>query len=155
LRPLLLVGVRAEAIRHSTMSRLILICLLLSAGAAGRHFKAPEEYDDSPLTKELLAEGLMRKPEGGHPTVACITRGLNQPPVVKECPVAPKFHEVSTGCYTLWHREGGMVQQGCMEMQDISLLTQCQKKACKVANQVMEMNFCCCLGDMCNEHFSA
>ncbi|GMR58398.1 hypothetical protein PMAYCL1PPCAC_28593, partial [Pristionchus mayeri] len=99
------------------MSRFPLLLFLLSSVALGRSFNG---LDDSPLTKEFLKAGLMHRSAEGLPTVTCLSRGLHQEPVLKECSVEARFDEVSAVCYTLWHKDGGMVQQGCLTKQDVS-----------------------------------
>ncbi|GMT04668.1 hypothetical protein PENTCL1PPCAC_26842, partial [Pristionchus entomophagus] len=145
-----------------TMSSSLFIFLLLISPSFSYYHRwnddgpKKEFIDDSPLTKELISEGLVRKPETGHPRVTCMHRTVNDPKGVtieKDCEVEPQHQMKSAGCFAMWDEEGFM-HQGCLIQQDHSFRGEkCQKNKCERSRSApMYDHFCCCYGDRCNAH---
>ncbi|GMT04086.1 hypothetical protein PENTCL1PPCAC_26260, partial [Pristionchus entomophagus] len=111
--------------------------------------------DDSPLTKQLIEEGFIRKPETGHPRVTCVIRNHKEPrgmAKLEECYAIPQVSEVSVGCFALWNETEGYLHQGCSNQHDVAFRgDNCQKGACIKSRMVAkEFKYCCCYGDECN-----
>ncbi|GMT04430.1 hypothetical protein PENTCL1PPCAC_26604, partial [Pristionchus entomophagus] len=146
-----------------TMSTSLFIFLLLISPSFSYYHRwnddeqEKEFIDDSPLTKILISEGLIRKPETGHPRVICMARNGTDPVGVmreKECFAKPQHQMNSVGCFALWDEEG-YLYQNCVYQQDHAFNHEsCQKNKCERSRDIKGVNlhYCCCYGERCNEH---
>ncbi|PAV70628.1 hypothetical protein WR25_02037 isoform A [Diploscapter pachys] len=87
--------------------------------------------------------------KSGATSINCLSReNETSSMVLVKCTLPPESRpDAIMGCFALWNNDA-VIRQGCWEHQDVNSVD-CDSD-CRPSSRHSEINFCCCVGEMCN-----